>query len=74
MAEGMKLRGPDGTELMEVSAIEREGNTLVMKCMVMGSVPMTAVLSPQEARRGFALLGLKNLLFAASLLFRRPSK
>ncbi len=74
MAEGMKMRGPDGTELMEVSAIERDGDTLVMKCVVMGSIPMTAVLSPEEARRGLAMMGWRNLLFAASLLFRRSGK
>ena len=73
MAEGMKLRGPDGTELMEVSAIERDRDTLVMKCLVMRSIPMTAVLSPEQARRGLALMGFRNLLFAASLLLRRSA-
>ncbi len=66
----MKLYGPDNKELMTVTAIQREGNELVVKGKIFGTMPMTAKLRPTEARRALRLLGLKNALFALTMLFR----
>jgi hypothetical protein len=56
---------------MTVTAIQRDGNELVVKGKIFGTMPMTAKLRPAEARRALKLLGLKNALFAFTMLFRR---
>jgi len=67
----MKIRSADGSELMQVSALERDGNLLVIRGKIMGAMPMTAKLSPAEFRKGFALLNLKLFLFLLTFPFRR---
>jgi hypothetical protein len=66
----MKLRGPDGGELMTVTALEREGSDLVIRGRIFGAMPLTARLKPEEARRGLRLLNFKTILFLLSLPFR----
>ena len=66
----MKLYAQDNSELMEISKIERQGNNLVLKGKVFGSMPMTAKLKPEEARKGLKLLGFKLILFLVTFLFR----
>ncbi len=67
----MRIFAPDNSELMQVSALERDGNHLVMKGKVMGALPMTALLSPAEARQGLKLLNFRLVLFLLTFLFRR---
>jgi len=67
----MKLYGADRSELMQVSALERDGNHLVMKGKVFGTLPMSARLTPEEARKAFGLLNLSLVLFLLTLPFRR---
>ncbi len=67
----MKLYSPDKSELMEVSAIERNGNDLVIKGKVFGSMPMTAKLRPAEARKALKLIDFKTALFLLTLPFRK---
>ncbi len=67
----MKLIGPDKSELMTVSALERDGNDLVIKGKVFATMPMTARLTPDQARAAFKLLNLRTLLFILTLPFRR---
>ena len=67
----MKLYGADNKELMTVTAIARQGNELVIKGKIFGTMPMTAKLRPAEARSAFKLLGFRKALFVLSLLFRR---
>jgi hypothetical protein len=67
----MKLYSPDGSELMEISAIERDGNQLVIKGKVFASMPMTAKLKPEDVRKGLGLLNFRLVLFLLSMLFRR---
>jgi hypothetical protein len=67
----MKLYSADKSELMQVSVIERDGSDLLIKGKVFGTMPMTARLTPAEARQGLKLLRLRTLLFLISLLFRR---
>ena len=70
----MKLYAPDNSVLMEISALERKGNNLVVKGKVFGSMPMTAMLRPEEARKGLKLLGFKLVLFMLTFLFRSSVK
>ena len=54
----MKLHSTDGSELMTVSALERDGNSLLIKGKVFGAMPMTARLNPEAARAALKLLTL----------------
>jgi hypothetical protein len=67
----MKLYSADNSELMEISAIERDGNQLVLKGKVFGTMPIAAKLRPDEARSGLRLLNARLVLFLLSFLFRR---
>ena len=67
----MKIYGQDNSELMQISSLERDGNTLLIKGKVFGSMPMTAKLTPQEGRNALKLLNLRSALFLLTLLFRR---
>ena len=67
----MKLYSPDKSELMDVASIERDGADLVIKGKVFGTMPMTARLTPEQARAAFKLLNLRTILFILTLPFRR---
>jgi hypothetical protein len=67
----MKLYSQDGSELMQVESLERDGNDLVIKGKVFGSMPMSARLKPEEARKGLKLLSPRMTAFLMTLLFRR---
>ena len=67
----MKIYGQDNTELMQISSLERDGNRLVLKGKVFGSMPITANLTPQEGRNGLKLLNLKLAVFLLTFLFRK---
>jgi hypothetical protein len=68
------LYSVDGSELMTVSKLEREGNTLVIRGKVFGAMPMSARLNPAAARAGLKLLTPRLLLFLITLPFRRGGK
>jgi hypothetical protein len=74
MEHCMKLYAPDNSVLMEISALERKGNNLVVKGKVFGSMPMTALLRPEEARKGLKLMGFKLVVFLLTFLFRSSKK
>lgn len=67
----MKIYSQDGSELMEVQSLDRDGSDLVIKGKVFGSMPMTARLRPGEVRRALRLLDWKLAWFLLSLPFRR---
>lgn len=67
----MKIYGQDNSELMQVTLLERDGNVLVIKGKVFGSMPMTAKLTPQEGRNALRLLNFKLVAFLLTFLFRR---
>lgn len=67
----MKLYGPDDAVLMEISSLEREGSTLVMRGKAFGTMPITAKLTPHEGRSALGLLDSRLVLFLLTFLFRR---
>jgi hypothetical protein len=67
----MKIYDASDAELMQVRAIEREGDTLVIRGKIFGAMPMVAKVSPKEARAALKLLDMKTILFIVSMLFRR---
>ena len=70
----MRILDNTNKELMTVSAIERDGDTLVIRGKIFGAMPMTAKLTPQEARAGLKLLSPQLVLFLLTLLFRRSTE
>ena len=69
----MKIYGADNSELMEISVIERDGNTLLIKGKIYGTMPLSAKLHPQEARKVFRLLDFRTILFILTMPFRSAS-
>jgi hypothetical protein len=67
----MQFVGPDGSELIMVTAVDRDGDKLVIKGKVFGAMPITARLSPAQARQGLKLLNFRLWLFLLTFLFRR---
>ncbi len=67
----MKIYARDNSELMQVTALEQDGSSLVMKGKVFGSMPMSAKLTPQEARNALKLLNFKLVVFLFTFLFRK---
>jgi hypothetical protein len=67
----MKFVGPDDSELIMVTAVDRDGDKLVIRGKVFGAMPITARLSPAEARRGLKLLNFRLWLFLLTFLLRR---
>jgi len=67
----MKLYAADRSELMQINSIERDGTDLLIKGKVFGTMPMTARLTPDQARQGLKLLRFRLLMFLITMLFRR---
>lgn len=67
----MKVFTPDKSELMDIRTIRRSGNTIAVNGKIMGSMPMTAIITPREARRALKLLDVRTFLFLLTFLFRR---
>jgi len=67
----VKIFGSDNKELIAISAIERDGAELVLRGKIFGTLPMSARIRPEEARRGLKLLGWRTAMFALSLPWRR---
>jgi hypothetical protein len=67
----VKLHSTDGSELMTVNALERNGNSLLIKGKVFGTMPLNARLNPEEARAALKLLTPRLILFLLTLPFRR---
>jgi len=67
----MKIVDAQNKELMAVSALTRDGNNLVIKGKIFGTMPMTAKLSPEEARKALKLLDWKLIWFLITFLFRK---
>lgn len=68
-----KIYDANKSELMAVSALEREGNELVIRGKIYGAMPMSARLRPEDARKMLRLLNFKIVLFALTMLFRKSS-
>ena len=67
----MKLHSTDGSELLTVNALERDGNSLLIRGKVFGTMPLNARLKPEAARAALKLLTPRLILFLLTLPFRR---
>jgi len=68
------LYGPAGEDLLVIRGIERAGNSVVVKGQAYGTMPLSATLRPEQARRIFKLLKMSLVPFLISFLFRRSKK
>jgi hypothetical protein len=67
----MKLQSSDGSELLTINALERDGNSLLIKGKVFGAMPMNARLNPEAARAALKLLTPRLIFFLLTLPFRK---
>ena len=74
MKKSMKVWTPDNAELMDITSIQRKGTNLIISGKIMGSMPMRAVIRPEDARRGLRLLDLRTILFLLTYLFRNSGE
>ena len=70
----MKIYSADKSELMRVTKVERQGDNLVLKGKVFGTMPMAATLTPDQAREFRKLLTPKLMWFLVTLPFRKGEK
>lgn len=69
----MKIFDAKDNELMRADRLERDGNDLVIRGKILGTMPMVARLKPDELRAAAKLLDLKTKLFVLTMFFRRNS-
>lgn len=68
----MKIASTDGSTLMEISELSRNGNAIEFKGKVMGAMPVKGRLTPEEARQVFGLISKGGLwFFFITFLFRK---
>jgi hypothetical protein len=67
----MIIYGSNRSKLMEIESFSREGSTLKFRGKIMGTMPVTAVLTPNQVRAMLKQLGVGLLWFAFSMMFRR---
>ena len=69
----MKIYTPEKSELLRVTAVETHPDGLLIQGRIMGSMPMKAILRPEELRSGFAFLTPRLAWTLLTMLFRKPS-
>ena len=67
----MKFVTPDKTELMVIEKVAPHAEGVEISGTIMGAMPMTAVLTPAELRRGVRFLSPRLLGALIGMLFRR---
>lgn len=70
----MELFTKDKDSLMTVEKLSADGNNLLIEGQIMGTLPVRAVLTPEQARAALRLLNVKTVLFLLTLLFRPASR
>lgn len=69
----MIFYSPDDSLLIDVKAVKEHPEGLVIEGKIMGSMPMKAVLRPEEMRAAFKFLSWQILRRAAKMIFRAGS-
>lgn len=66
----MKMFSKDGIEMVEVKSVARDGDVLVLKTKVMGSMAATIVLRPKDVWEAMGLLSWSLVLRLPVILFK----
>jgi hypothetical protein len=69
----MKLYAIDNSDLMEISKIYNENGNLIVEGLIMGAMPIRAIVKPAEVRKAVGIMSFKTMLAAFLMLFR-PSR
>ncbi len=67
----MKFHTPEGDVLMEVKSVTPHDKRIMLQGKIMGTMPMKAVLKPEDLRKGFSFLTPKLIARIIAMLFRR---
>ena len=67
---GMKLISKDGIEMMDVKSISLEGDRLLVKGKMMGSMATTIFVNPEDLWSAFRLLSWSLILRMPLLLIK----
>lgn len=67
----MQLKTIDNDPLMDVKALRKEGDNLVIEGRIMGALPIQAMLTPDQARAALKLIDFKTVMFLLTILFRK---
>ena len=65
----MKFVTPDKTELIVIEKVAPHPDGLEVRGTIMGAMPMTAVLTPSELRRGFRFLTPRIIMTLIRMIF-----
>jgi hypothetical protein len=66
----MKMFSKEGVEMVEVKSVTRDGDILVLKTKVMGSMAATIVLKPKDVWESIHLLSWSLVLRLPLILFK----
>lgn len=69
----MELLTKDNDSLMTIESLAPDGDNLLIEGQIMGTLPVRALLTPDQARAALKLLNFRTVLFLLTLLFR-PSR
>lgn len=57
----MKLMTTDNSELMEIASIRTEDDKVIVSGTIMGAMPVQAMLSGTEMRKGYSMVSFGTL-------------
>lgn len=66
----MNIYGADDKVLMNISSFEPQGSSLLIKGKILGSLPLSALLRPEDLRAALGMMDWKTRWFVFTLLFR----
>ncbi len=67
----MIIYGSDRSKLMEIEEFSRDGATLRFRGKIMGTMPVSAVVTPSQLRKLIFAMGIKMIVFAVTMFFRK---
>jgi hypothetical protein len=70
----VKLYTPEKSVLLDVISVQPHSDGVLVTGKIMGTMPMKAIVRPEELRAGFRLLNVKLFLTLVSMLFRPARK
>jgi hypothetical protein len=70
----VKFLDAQNKELMAVRKIDVEDGQLVIRGKIFGAMPMVAKLTPEEARAGLKLIGLRTVFRLIPFILGRTPK
>jgi hypothetical protein len=66
----MKLYTPEKNVLLDITSVQSHPDGVLITGKIMGTMPMKAIVRPEELRAGFRLLNVKLFLTLVLMLFR----